>query len=57
MPGSIGLISQSGNLALEVGLLAADFGLGFSRFVSLGNQADVEAWELVESLPRTRRRS
>ena len=48
-PGSIGLISQSGNLALEVGLLAADFGLGFSRFVSLGNQADVEAWELVES--------
>ena len=47
--GSIGLISQSGNLALEVGLLAADFGLGFSRFVSLGNQADVEAWELVES--------
>jgi acyl-CoA synthetase (NDP forming) len=49
VPGSIGLISQSGNLALEVGLLAADFGLGFSRFVSLGNQADVEAWELVES--------
>ena len=48
-PGSIGLISQSGNLALEVGLLAAEFGLGFSRFVSLGNQADVEARELVES--------
>jgi acyl-CoA synthetase (NDP forming) len=49
VPGSIGLISQSGNLALEVGLLLVDFGLGFSRFVSLGNQADVEAWELVES--------
>lgn len=48
-PGSIGLISQSGNLALEIGLLGAEFGLGFSRFVSLGNQADVEAWELVES--------
>jgi acyl-CoA synthetase (NDP forming) len=48
-PGSLGLISQSGNLALEIGLLGADFGLGFSRFVSLGNQADVEAWELVES--------
>ena len=47
--GSIGLVSQSGNLALEVGLLLADFGLGFSRFVSLGNQADVEAWELIES--------
>jgi acetate---CoA ligase (ADP-forming) len=48
-PGSLGLISQSGNLALEIGLLGAEFGLGFSRFVSLGNQADVEAWELVES--------
>jgi acyl-CoA synthetase (NDP forming) len=48
-PGSIGLISQSGNLALEIGTLGADFGLGFSRFVSLGNQADVEAAELVEA--------
>jgi len=48
-PGAIGLISQSGNLALEIGLLGGEFGLGFSRFVSLGNQADVEAWELVES--------
>jgi acetate---CoA ligase (ADP-forming) len=49
VPGSIGLVSQSGNLALEVGLLAAEVGLGFSRFVSLGNQADVDARELVES--------
>ncbi|HSK17101.1 MAG TPA: acetate--CoA ligase family protein [Gaiellaceae bacterium] len=48
-PGSIGLVSQSGNLAIEIGLLAADVGLGFSRFVSLGNQADVEARELVEA--------
>jgi acyl-CoA synthetase (NDP forming) len=48
-PGSVGLISQSGNLALEIGLLGAEFGLGFSRFVSLGNQADVEAAELVDS--------
>jgi acyl-CoA synthetase (NDP forming) len=45
--GSIGLISQSGNLALELGLLAAPDGLGFSRFVSLGNQADLGATELV----------
>jgi acetate---CoA ligase (ADP-forming) len=47
--GSIGLISQSGNLALEIGMVGAEFGLGFSRFVSLGNQADVQASELVES--------
>ena len=49
-PGSIGLVSQSGNLGLELGLLARDAGLGFSRFVSLGNQADLEAAELVEAL-------
>jgi acyl-CoA synthetase (NDP forming) len=48
--GSIGLISQSGNLALELGLLAEDAGLGFSRFVSLGNQADLEASELIGEL-------
>jgi acetate---CoA ligase (ADP-forming) len=48
-PGSIGLISQSGNLGLEIGMIGEEFGLGFSRFVSLGNQADVEAAELVEA--------
>jgi len=48
--GSIGLVSQSGNLALELALLAADYGLGFSRFASLGNQADLEAAELVREL-------
>ncbi|HTR34054.1 MAG TPA: acetate--CoA ligase family protein [Gaiellaceae bacterium] len=50
VPGSLGLISQSGNLALEMALLAGDFGLGISRFVSLGNQADLEAVEIVEAL-------
>ena len=48
--GAIGLISQSGNLALELALLAEDYALGFSRFASLGNQADLEAGELVTSL-------
>ncbi|HWH94773.1 MAG TPA: CoA-binding protein, partial [Baekduia sp.] len=48
--GSIGLLSQSGNLALEIGLLAEAAGLGFSRFVSLGNQADLEATELIHGL-------
>jgi acyl-CoA synthetase (NDP forming) len=47
--GPVGVISQSGNLALEVGLLADDVGLGFSRFASLGNQADLEAADLVEA--------
>jgi acyl-CoA synthetase (NDP forming) len=48
--GPIGLLSQSGNLALEAGILAAEVGLGFSRFVSLGNQVDTEAAELVRAL-------
>jgi acyl-CoA synthetase (NDP forming) len=48
--GPIGLLSQSGNLALEIGLLAEAAGLGFSRFVSLGNQADVEVAELIGEL-------
>ena len=47
--GAIGLISQSGNLALELGLMAAPEGLGFSRFASLGNQADIGATELVDA--------
>jgi acetate---CoA ligase (ADP-forming) len=48
--GRIGLISQSGNLALELGILAEEAGLGFSRFVSLGNQADIEASDLAREL-------
>ena len=48
--GAVALVSQSGNLALELALLAEDYGLGFSRFASLGNQADLEAGELVRSL-------
>ncbi|MGZ4482495.1 MAG: acetate--CoA ligase family protein, partial [Gaiellales bacterium] len=47
--GRIGLISQSGNLALELGLLAGAAGLGFSRFASIGNQADLDLAELVSS--------
>jgi acetate---CoA ligase (ADP-forming) len=48
-PGSIGLISQSGNLALELGILARAADMGFSRFASVGNQADVDLAELIAS--------
>ncbi len=50
--GPIGLVSQSGNLALEVAQLACARGLGFSRFASLGNQADLVAADLIEELGR-----
>lgn len=46
-PGSIALLSQSGTIALELQLLLARRGLGFSRFVSLGNQADLTVTDLV----------
>jgi acyl-CoA synthetase (NDP forming) len=48
--GPVGFVSQSGNVLLEVGLLLEDFGLGFSRAVSIGNQADLGATELVAAL-------
>ncbi|WP_328859555.1 acetate--CoA ligase family protein [Streptomyces sp. NBC_00306] len=51
-PGGIALLSQSGNLALELQIRCAPHGLGFSRFVSLGNQADVTLVDLVEDCAR-----
>ncbi|MFI2410357.1 acetate--CoA ligase family protein [Streptomyces sp. NPDC018947] len=48
--GSVGLVSQSGNLALEIGRLLARAGQGFSRFVSLGNQRDIVAADALDAL-------
>jgi acyl-CoA synthetase (NDP forming) len=45
--GSVGLVSQSGNLALELGLALEARGVGISRFASLGNQADLTAADLL----------
>ena len=47
--GRIALLSQSGNMALEVSGFLAARGHGFSRFVSLGNQADLGAADLIQS--------
>ena len=40
-PGDVAVLSQSGNLVLDLAGLLDDRGLGVSRFVSLGNQADL----------------
>ncbi|MFI5659837.1 acetate--CoA ligase family protein [Streptomyces sp. NPDC051684] len=48
--GGLGLVSQSGNLALEIGRHLQRAGAGFSRFVSLGNQRDIDAADALESL-------
>ncbi|WP_112261332.1 acetate--CoA ligase family protein [Lentzea terrae] len=49
-PGSLGVVSQSGQVGLEIAGLAAESGLGVSRFVSVGNQADVTATEALLEL-------
>lgn len=49
-PGSLAIISQSGQLGLELAGLAAHAGLGVARFISVGNQVDVSAAELLEDL-------
>jgi acyl-CoA synthetase (NDP forming) len=45
--GPVAVLSQSGNLVIDVDDLLARRGLGISRFVSLGNQADVSLAELM----------
>lgn len=49
-PGAIAVISQSGQLGSEIAALAARAGMGISRFVSIGNQTDVTAVELLDDL-------
>lgn len=49
-PGSLAIVSQSGQLGLELAGLAAHAGLGVARFVSVGNQSDVSARELLDDL-------
>ncbi|MEU7897141.1 acetate--CoA ligase family protein [Nonomuraea sp. NPDC049152] len=49
-PGALGIVSQSGQLGLELAGLAGEAGIGVSRFVSVGNQADVTAAEMVAGL-------
>ena len=48
-PGNVAVLSQSGNLAIELDRLLSARGLGISRFVSLGNQADVCLVELIDA--------
>ena len=47
-PGRIGFSSQSGALGLALLEKAAQRGLGFSSFISIGNKADVSSNDLLE---------
>ena len=46
-PGEVAVLSQSGNVVLDLAALLGDRGLGVSRFVSLGNQADLTVVDLM----------
>ena len=47
--GDVAVLSQSGNLVLDLGGLLAERGLGVSRFVSLGNQADLGVVDFMQA--------
>jgi acyl-CoA synthetase (NDP forming) len=47
--GEVAVLSQSGNLALDLAALLSERGLGVSRFVSVGNQADVGVVDVMAS--------
>ncbi len=47
-PGAIGFISQSGAICGGILEWTADKGIGFSRFATVGNAADVSETDLVE---------
>lgn len=50
IPGNIGVLSQSGNMGIMLFELAASRGLGFSVYVGVGNQADLQFHEYLEYL-------
>jgi len=49
-PGNISFVSQSGALCTSVLDFAADRGFGFSKFISIGNKADVDELDLLRYL-------
>lgn len=49
-PGSLAIVSQSGQLGSEIAILGERAGLGVSRFISVGNQLDVNAAEMLDDL-------
>jgi len=48
--GSIGFISQSGSLGHLIAQTASNKGYGLSKFISVGNQADLDAADYLEYL-------
>jgi acyl-CoA synthetase (NDP forming) len=49
-PGSVALIAQSGNLGNRILLGGMNSGIGFSKFISAGNEADLHLEDYLEYL-------
>jgi acyl-CoA synthetase (NDP forming) len=49
-PGAIAFVSQSGTFGGYLSQMASDKGYGLSKFISVGNQADITASEYLEYL-------
>ena len=49
-PGNIALVSQSGAMCVAVLDYAAGRNMGFSKFVSIGNKADINEVDLLRYL-------
>lgn len=49
-PGPVGVVSQSGNLATSFITAGEDIGIGFSRIISSGNEADLQTTDFLEAL-------
>ncbi len=52
--GNISFISQSGALCTAILNFAADMGVGFSKFISTGNKADVDELEILRYFHKDR---
>ncbi|MDY6966201.1 MAG: CoA-binding protein [Halobacteriota archaeon] len=48
MAGNISFVSQSGTLGTMNMLMASTYGVGFNKFVSSGNEADLKTEDLIE---------
>jgi acyl-CoA synthetase (NDP forming) len=49
-PGPLSLISQSGTLGASIAMIAANHGIGLSKFVGTGNEADLHLEDYLEYL-------
>jgi len=48
-PGAVSIISQSGNVAIDIAEQLVGHGMGVARFASLGNCADLDAADVIDS--------